>query len=100
MPTTYALRAGTTAAYGTDRGDREGPRIDATTVIAARLGRRGGHFVSATLLGSQLETLEPLGPDEDGVVVDVDDSPDVLAGHALAALDLSNQTGSESLCLR
>jgi len=38
--------------------------------LAERLGRRLGHFMPASLLDSQLETLEPLGPDEAGFVVD------------------------------
>ena len=40
-------------------------------VLAARLAARKGHFFPAGLLDSQLATLEPLGADEDGVVVDV-----------------------------
>jgi len=39
-------------------------------VLAARLGRRQGHYMPASLLASQLETLEPLGPDEPGAMVD------------------------------
>ncbi|MBX9641511.1 MAG: gluconokinase [Mycobacteriaceae bacterium] len=42
-------------------------------VIAARLAGRPGHFMPATLLQSQIDTLEPLGADEPGVVVDIDD---------------------------
>jgi gluconokinase len=33
------------------------------------------HFMPASLLTSQLDTLEPLGPDEDGVTVEVTDEP-------------------------
>ncbi|GAA4483935.1 gluconokinase [Microbacterium panaciterrae] len=44
----------------------EGTRHD----LAERLGRRLGHFMPAALLDSQLETLEPLGADEAGFVVD------------------------------
>jgi gluconokinase len=40
-------------------------------VLADRLSHRAGHFFPASLLDSQLAALEPLGPDEDGVVVDV-----------------------------
>lgn len=40
-------------------------------VIAARQAARKGHFMPTGLLRSQFETLEPLGPDERGVVVDV-----------------------------
>jgi gluconokinase len=40
-------------------------------LLAERVSDRPGHFFPASLLDSQLATLEPLGPDEDGVVVDV-----------------------------
>ncbi|WP_077963465.1 gluconokinase [Ensifer adhaerens] len=40
-------------------------------VLADRLSHRAGHFFPASLLDTQLAALEPLGPDEDGVVVDV-----------------------------
>ena len=54
----------------------------------------------AALLDSRLETLEPLQPDEDGVVIDVTGEPHELVGRALATLDLASRTsGSESLCL-
>lgn len=46
-----------------------------TEVLASRLGGRTGHFMPSTLLDSQLATLEPLAPDEPGIVVDV--TPDV-----------------------
>lgn len=41
-------------------------------VIARRVAARTGHFMPASLLDSQLEVLEPLEPDEDGFVIDVD----------------------------
>jgi carbohydrate kinase (thermoresistant glucokinase family) len=40
-------------------------------VLQARLDARKGHFFPPDLLASQFAALEPLGPDEDGVVVDV-----------------------------
>jgi len=40
-------------------------------VLAARTEARSGHFMPASLLDSQLAVLEPLGPDEPGIVVDV-----------------------------
>src|SRR5262245_13508966 len=45
-------------------------------VIAKRQASRPGHFMPASLLSSQFATLEPLEPDEDGVVIDVDQSVD------------------------
>ncbi len=40
-------------------------------VIRARMGRRKGHFMPTSLLESQLATLEPLAPDESGIVIDL-----------------------------
>lgn len=46
--------------------------------IAGRLAGRPGHFMPASLLDSQLAILEPLGPEEDGVVIDVGQSVDAI----------------------
>lgn len=43
----------------------------AREVLEVRIGARGGHFFPPGLLDSQLAALEPLGPDEDGILVDV-----------------------------
>ena len=40
-------------------------------VIRRRMSARGGHFMPAELLASQFATLEPLEPDENGIVVSV-----------------------------
>ena len=40
-------------------------------LLAARMGRRKGHYLPASLLQSQLETLEPPAPDEAAVAVDI-----------------------------
>ncbi|HEU5038944.1 MAG TPA: gluconokinase [Nocardioides sp.] len=50
----------------------------AREVIARRQASRPGHFMPASLLSSQFATLEPLQPDEDGLVVDVDRSVDAI----------------------
>lgn len=47
-------------------------------VIERRQANRPGHFMPASLLDSQLATLEPLAPDEDGVVLDIDQSVEAL----------------------
>ena len=44
------------------------------------------HFMPAALLRSQLQTLEPLAPDEDGVVVDVAAPLDEVVATALHAV--------------
>jgi gluconokinase len=57
-------------------------------LIGDRISSRTDHYMPAALLPSQLATVEPLEPDEPGVVVSADgDPPDVIA-RALAALHL------------
>ncbi|MET8772220.1 gluconokinase [Streptomyces sp. NPDC004658] len=58
----------------------------AREVLAERIGRRTGHFMPTLLLDSQLTTLEPLGPDERGAVVDTTPSPEEIADAALELL--------------
>jgi gluconokinase len=50
-------------------------------VIAKRQASRPGHFMPASLLASQFDTLEPLGGDERGVVIDVDQSIDSIVDN-------------------
>lgn len=59
-------------------------------LLASRLDSRRGHFMPATLLDSQLAALEPLEPDEDGVVVDVTASPDDIVAIALERLGIDS----------
>ncbi|MGW3567727.1 gluconokinase [Streptomyces sp. NPDC000941] len=54
--------------------------------IAERLEARKGHFFKLGLLDSQLATLEPLQPDENGVVVDITPNPEAITELAVAAL--------------
>lgn len=53
-------------------------------VVRRRVASRPGHFMPASLVDSQYRTLEPLEPDERGVVLDLDASPDDLANAYLA----------------
>nr|WP_233507135.1 gluconokinase [Jiangella anatolica] len=55
-------------------------------LLAERMRRRKGHFMPPSLLESQLDTLEPLEPDEDGVRVLVDGTPDDVVAEALRRL--------------
>lgn len=55
-------------------------------LLAARIGARRDHFMPAALLASQLATLEPLGPAERGIRVDVDGTPAEVVERAIAAL--------------
>jgi gluconokinase len=57
-------------------------------LIGERVSHRTDHYMPASLLPSQLATLEPLEPDEPGVAVSVDgEAADVIA-RAVAALNL------------
>jgi len=59
-----------------------GPR----ELLAARIGGRRGHFMSASMLDSQLAILEPLAPDEPGLAVDVTPPPGAIASQVLGRL--------------
>jgi gluconokinase len=50
------------------------------TELERRLGTRTGHYMPASLLPSQLETLEPLEPDEPGFVLTAEEDPATLVG--------------------
>jgi gluconokinase len=54
--------------------------------LKRRLETRSGHYMPASLLASQLETLETLQPHEPGVTVSGEGPPDVVAGRVLDAL--------------
>jgi gluconokinase len=55
-------------------------------LLLSRLQNRTGHFMPASLLDSQLATLEPLQPGEPGVTIDVAAPPDQVEREALAAI--------------
>ena len=52
--------------------------------LARRLVHRADHYMPASLLASQLDTLEALGPDERAVTLDAEEAPDRLCAEALA----------------
>ena len=55
-------------------------------LIRERITGRSGHFMPPALLESQLATLEPPGPDEHPIVVDVAAPPAALVAAITAAL--------------
>ncbi|MFD7844256.1 gluconokinase [Nocardia sp. NPDC059764] len=55
-------------------------------VLRARLLARTDHFMPPDLLNSQLETLEPPGPDEQAITLEIDRPPAEVVAAALAAL--------------
>jgi ribose 5-phosphate isomerase A len=58
-------------------------------VIARHLETRNGHFMPASLLQSQIDTLEEPGPDEDPLTVDVGPSPGQIAETIIRLLGAS-----------
>ena len=70
------LRAGDPALLFVHlQGERE--------LIAQRMRERPGHFMPPALLESQLRDLEPLQPDEAGLVLDIASTPEQLIGQVL-----------------
>ena len=54
-------------------------------VIGRRQASRPGHFMPASLLASQFDTLEPLEDDERGVNIDVDQNIDSIVDAYVAS---------------
>ena len=55
-------------------------------LIAQRLARRAGHFMPATLLESQLATIEIPAPDEHAWTFDVADTPEAIVARIVGRL--------------
>jgi gluconokinase len=62
-------------------------------MLRRRMEARRGHYMPPSLLPSQLAALEPLQPDEPGITVAGDGSPDVVLGEALRRLGLGGESG-------
>ena len=56
--------------------------------IADRLDQRVGHYMPPSLLNSQFETLEPLGDDEAGIVIDAGQAPESEVAEVVKRLGL------------
>jgi gluconokinase len=54
--------------------------------ITRRMAARSGHFMPLSLLDSQLDTLEPPGPDEQVITVELDGTPQEEVAVVLHAL--------------
>jgi ribose 5-phosphate isomerase A len=63
------------------RGGRE--------LIAGHLAQRQGHFMPASLLQSQIDTLEEPGPEEEPLTIDLGSSASQLAGEIIRLLGAS-----------
>ena len=58
-----------------------------SAVVAARVAARTDHFMPVGLVASQFAALEPLEPDERGLVLDLDQPVDVLVDTCLTAAE-------------
>lgn len=56
-------------------------------LLADRMKTRSGHFMPVSLLDSQLADLEPLQPDEFGLVADIAKKPEEIVETALSAFE-------------
>ncbi|SKC36214.1 gluconokinase [Okibacterium fritillariae] len=66
-------------------------------LIGTRLTKRIDHFMPTTLLDSQMNTLEPLEPDERGILIDAGRKPAEEAAEIVRALGLKPAAGSSAL---
>jgi len=58
-------------------------------LIATRMAARAGHFMPASLIDSQFAALEPPGPDENAVTVDIDRPLERIVGDIATHLEES-----------
>jgi gluconokinase len=65
--------------------------------IERRLNARLNHYMPPTLLDSQINTLEPPGPDENTLVVDLGRKPAEEAAEIIERLGRHAETGSSTL---
>ncbi|MGB8386839.1 gluconokinase [Mycobacterium sp.] len=63
-------------------------------LVSSRLAARTGHFMPAALLRSQFDMLEPLGSDEAGVTVGIDQDVDAIIDTFLAGSAAGRHPGS------
>ncbi len=70
--------------------------IAARDVLEDRMGQRPGHYMPVSLLASQLETLEPLGADEPGIVVSTGSPVDELVAEIIRRLPPIMRGGVDS----
>lgn len=59
-------------------------------VLEERMRHRSGHYMPGSLLASQLDTLEPLEPNEPGIVVPADRAVGWLAQEIMRTLPLTD----------
>jgi len=77
-------------------GDRREVRLvylsGSRELIAERMSERHDHFMPASLLDSQFETLEPPGPEENPITVSVDQPIETIVDRLVAELTQRSAT--------
>lgn len=63
--------------------------------LARRLATRTDHFMPPSLLASQLAALEPLGPDEDGVTLPAEPTPEATTSALVKAMAPASADGAQ-----
>jgi carbohydrate kinase (thermoresistant glucokinase family) len=71
--------------------------VGSKQLLGARMSARLDHFMPTTLLDSQLDTLEPLHEDEQGILIDASRSPAEGAATVVKLLELRPAAGSSAL---
>ena len=66
-----------------------------TALLRERLNARAGHYMPASLLDSQIATLEIPSPDENAWIYDVQQAPDAIVNAIVARLQGDSETRSE-----
>ena len=56
-------------------------------LLLERVSNRPGHFMPPALLDSQLDTFEPLRPDEHFVIADIANAPDEIVAHLIQGVE-------------
>ena len=65
-------------------------------LLERRMAHRSGHFMPASLLPSQLATLEPLAPDEPGITVSAGAPPETVVAEVVRLLGLRSSPPDSS----
>lgn len=65
-------------------------------LLATRMQGRSGHFMPPALLPSQLNTLEPLSPDEEAITLNIADTPEQIVNQILNRFSLTAIRGEDA----
>jgi gluconokinase len=66
-------------------------------LVERRLAARRGHFMPPQLLASQYAVLEPLAPDEPGITLHLEATPQHIADEVLRTFRLTRPNGSDGM---